>query len=207
MKDENGSSPSQTWSSINKLIEERKPRKDLSLLLECMGDKAVVYFRGDPDSFEAVWDESNGWLRYDPSNALHKGIRPSLHIRLNVLVFDNEFVLSNRIAFWEMGVHTFKRLLKLRDDYGLDRWIYEIERLDNDDAEPHYAILPHRKIDDDQKVSFACLPYLALPTLDCRTLGIQHCSHCNDYSCGDNTSDRGVPPIASKPDPECDGRR
>jgi hypothetical protein len=79
-----------------------------------------------------------------------------------VVISENNGVVHNRAAYWEMGVATFKTLCRLRDRRGLDDWLYCIERLDADDAEPGYSIEMDRKLDPELRSKLACVPRICL---------------------------------------------
>jgi hypothetical protein len=154
--------PAQTWQSCQELVNARAVHPD-SLVLQRQGDTAVVVFAGEPFAFEAVWEEANGWVPWNPHHDLHRTIEPCLRILINcVVISENNGVVHNRAAYWEMGVATFKTLCRLRDRRGLDDWLYCIERLDADDAEPGYSIEMDRKLDPELRSKLACVPRICL---------------------------------------------
>jgi hypothetical protein len=159
------SSPSQTWETIAKQIEQRhEPSSDV-LVLKKQGDGVTVAFVDEPFAFEAVWEESNGWVPFNEPYVLHQNSQPALRILINVAVISKPNRKTKPTPmYWEMGTDTFKKLVRLREKYGLDDWLYSIERLDDDDAEPGYEILPDGKMDSEMKNHIAVLPRICLAT-------------------------------------------
>jgi hypothetical protein len=105
------------------------------------GDKVVGAFRGEPFAREVVWTGER-YETYDP--AVHTDKRPSLRVMLNFFVPD-----EGDMKVIEGGTNWFKDVLKVRDKYGLDKWLFEIERHgDAGDPKTTYSILPEEKLDD-----------------------------------------------------------
>lgn len=56
----------------------------------------------------------------------------------------------------EGGTTWFKDVIKVRDKYGLEKWLFEIERHgDSGDPKTTYSILPEEKIDDELRAKIA----------------------------------------------------
>ncbi|MBN2530804.1 MAG: hypothetical protein JXR76_30735, partial [Deltaproteobacteria bacterium] len=56
----------------------------------------------------------------------------------------------------EGGTAWFKDVIKVRDKYGLDKWLFEIERHgDSGDPKTTYSILPEEKTDDELRAVIA----------------------------------------------------
>lgn len=108
------------------------------------GDKIIGAFVGEPYAREVHW----GGERYEKCQGdgcphCAGGKRPSLRVMLNFFVPD-----EGEMKIIEGGTAWFKDVLKVRDKYGLDKWLFEIVR-HGDDGDPKatYSILPERQID------------------------------------------------------------
>ena len=109
--------------------------------LAANGDKVVGAFVGEPFAREVVWTGER-YETFDP--AVHTDKRPSLRVMLNFFV-----PAESDMKVIEGGTVWFKDVLKVRDKYGLDKWLFEIERHgDAGDPKTTYSILPEEKIDD-----------------------------------------------------------
>lgn len=156
----------QTWESVIKLVNVKKPQNARELILENYGDQVTVAFVGEPFAFESVWEELDGWVEFDEQHPLHKGVEPALRIRINVIVVNlNGMIINNRVAYWEMDSEFFRELCKLRNKYGLEDWLYTIEKLDEDLIEPQYSLLMYLAISKEQKQQFENLPRINLELL------------------------------------------
>ena len=156
-------SPKHTWETVEKLIEE-KYNEGGKLIIPPYFSSFVV-FRGEPYAYEAVWEDPK-WVPFNNEYALHKDIKPALRVLINVAVVSDS-VIPTLIGykFFEMDVSTFRDLSRLRDKYGLDKWIFQIRSLDEDIASPCYEILPNNKLEGDFKSSVECLPMICLHSL------------------------------------------
>lgn len=110
-------------------------------------DKVVGAFTGDPYARETHWtgeryDECTG----DGCSHCGEGKRPNLRVSMNF------YVLAERdLKIIEGGVTWFKDLIKARDKYGLDKWLFEIERHGAaGDPKTSYTILPEEKLTPEQ---------------------------------------------------------
>ena len=108
------------------------------------GDKVVGAFCGDPHAREVHWTGE----RYEEcagEGCFHckGGKRPTLRVMLNFYV-----PAEGAMKIIEGGVTWFKNVLKVRDKYGLDKWLFEIERHgEAGDSKTRYSVLPEEKID------------------------------------------------------------
>ena len=156
--------PAQNWETVIELVKQRNTLPQDVLLLRDAGDTAVVAFTGEPFAFEAVWEESNGWVPFDRQKDLHKNTEPALRILINVVVKTSNPIVEFTPRYWEMDVDTFKRLLALRKNYGLDDWLFRIVRFDDTDAAPCYGIRVDEQIYAELKAFLASLPRICLAT-------------------------------------------
>lgn len=109
--------------------------------LAANGDKVVGAFVGEPFAREVVWTGER-YETFDP--AVHTDKRPSLRVMLNFFVpAESDMKVIEGSTVW------FKDVLKVRGKYGLDKWLFEIERHgDAGDPKTTYSIMPEEKIDD-----------------------------------------------------------
>src|SRR3972149_197301 len=95
--------------------------------LKDQGDKVVGAFCGEPLVRRVHWSERN--QRYaecdgDKCGACANGAKPSVRALLNFYV-----PTEKAMKVIEAGVVVLKEILKVRQKYGLDKWLFEIERL------------------------------------------------------------------------------
>jgi hypothetical protein len=106
-------------------------------------DKIIGAFVGDPLPREVHWTGE----RYDECTGAGcapcgEGKRPSLRVSMNFYV-----PAERAMKIIEGGVTWFKDLLKARDKYGLDKWLFEVERHGAaGDTKTSYTILPEEKL-------------------------------------------------------------
>lgn len=112
------------------------------------GDKVVGAFCGEPFPREVVWTGER-YETYDPD--VHSGKQPSLRVMLNFFVpAEGEMKVIEGSTVW------FKDVLRVRDKYGLDKWLFEIERHGEAwDRKTCYTILPEAKIDAEMRDEIA----------------------------------------------------
>jgi len=114
------------------------------------GDKIVGAFCGEPYAREVIWTGER-YEQFDENNSAHQGKRPSLRVMLNFYV-----PAEGAMKVIEGGTVWFKDVLKVRDKYGLDKWLFEIERHgDAGDPKTTYSILPEEKLDDEMRARIA----------------------------------------------------
>jgi hypothetical protein len=129
------------WESASRLADEHTNQGGIFIRLAANGDKVVGAFVGEPFAREVVWTGER-YETFDP--AVHTDKRPSLRVMLNFFV-----PAESGMKVIEGGTVWFKDVLKVRDKYGLDKWLFEIERHgDAGDPKTTYSILPEEKIDD-----------------------------------------------------------
>ncbi|MDF1524263.1 MAG: hypothetical protein P1P87_15785, partial [Trueperaceae bacterium] len=158
------------------LADKHANQGGIFIRLAANGDKVVGAFCGEPFAREVVWTGER-YETYDP--AVHTDKRPSLRVMLNFFVPD-----EGDMKVIEGGTVWFKDVLKVRDKYGLDKWLFEIERHgDAGDPKTTYSILPEEKIDDELRGQIAGAELHDLAAL----------------SSGDANADKGGDKPASKP--------
>lgn len=129
------------WESASRLADKHTNQGGIFIRLAANGDKVVGAFVGEPFAREVVWTGER-YETFDP--AIHTDKRPSLRVMLNFFV-----PAESDMKVIEGGTVWFKDVLKVRDKYGLDKWLFEIERHgDAGDPKTTYSILPEEKIDD-----------------------------------------------------------
>ena len=135
---------SNAWDQAANLADKHANQGGMFVKLANDGDKVVGVFVGDPHAREVVWT-GEGYEPYDENSAAHKGKRASLKVALNF--FD---VAEGGMRVFELNNTTFRDLVRLRDKYGLDRWVFEIERQGaKGDPRTRYSILPEHEIGAD----------------------------------------------------------
>lgn len=133
---------SQTWSSVEKRVKDYEEESSDLLTIE-PDMHVVVAFVGEPWAYDAFWnDNMNQWVSW--ATAMVKSPEPALRIRLNVWKKETECM-----KIWDMDVKSFRQVLKMREKYGLDKWLFEIHRLDDDPAMSDYTVLPEARLDDE----------------------------------------------------------
>jgi hypothetical protein len=136
------------WDRARSLAEQHANQGGIFVRLTNNGDKIVGAFCEEPFAREVVWTGER-YETYDP--AVHTDKRPSLRVMLNFFVPDED-----AMKVIEGGTVWFKDVLKVRDKYGLDKWLFEIERHgESGDPKTTYSILPEEKIDDGMRARIA----------------------------------------------------
>jgi len=140
------------WARIVERLDKMGAKAaDHLALIE--GDKVVVVFLGEPWAYEAAWhDERKQWVPIHRSPA---PVDPALRIRINVYI-----PAMGKLKWWEMDTDTFGRLFDIRERYGIDKWMFEIEAVDvsPDGASGVYSILPEAKLDAPDLLRIASRP-------------------------------------------------
>jgi len=119
------------------------------------GDKIVGAFCGEPKMRRVVWTGS-GYEDFDPGNPNHNDLRPGIRAKLNFYVPSEA---SMKII--EGGGVWFETLLKVRAKYGLENWLFEVER-HGTGTDTKYTIMPEEKISDELKKEIAQTDLLEL---------------------------------------------
>ncbi|ACY13265.1 hypothetical protein [Haliangium ochraceum] len=133
---------SRAWNTAKEMADKHANAGGIFIRLTDSGDKIVGAFLGDPYPREVVWTGQRYEL-FDENDPAHQSKRPSLRVMLNFYV-----PADDAVKIIEGGTAWFKDVLKVRDKYGLDRWLFEIERHGGPgDPKTSYTILPEEKID------------------------------------------------------------
>lgn len=164
------------WGTASRLADKHANQGGIFVRLTSNGDKIVGAFCGEPFAREVVWTGER-YETYDPS--VHTDKCPSLRVMLNFFV-----PAEGDMKVIEGGTVWFKDVLKVRDKYGLDKWLFEIERHgEAGDPKTTYSILPEEKLDDDLRGQIAGAELHDLAAL----------------SSGDANADKGGDKPAGKP--------
>ncbi len=118
--------------------------------------KFVGAFVGEPFAREAVWTGER-YETFDP--AIHTDKRPILRVMLNFFV-----PAESAMKVIEGGTVWFKDVLKVRDRYGLDKWLFEIDyQREVGDERTICSIMPEKKIDNAMRARIRTMPIFDLP--------------------------------------------
>lgn len=147
---------SNAWDKAKGLADKHTSSGGIFVRLANDGDKVVGAFLGDPLAREVHWtgeryEECPGAENKCSHCAESK--RPSLRVSMNFYV-----PAEKAVKVIEGGSTWFKDLLKCRDKYGLDRWLFEVERHGaSGDPKTSYTILPDERLTDEQRGQLAGL--------------------------------------------------
>lgn len=132
------------WAETQEKAERQSEKGGIFVRLKDNGNKVVGAFCGDPFAKEVVWTGQR-YEEFDPANPAHKGERVSLKVSLNFFV-----PTEGKMKVIEGSAAFFKSIVKVKEKYGLDNWLFEIERQgDAGDPKTKYSILPEEKINTD----------------------------------------------------------
>jgi hypothetical protein len=141
---------STAWDMATSMADKHANSGGIFVRLAANGDKIIGAFCGEPYAREVIWTGER-YEQFDENNSAHQGKRPSLRVMLNFFV-----PTENAMKVIEGGTVWFKDVLKVRDKYGLDKWLFEIERHgDAGDPKTTYSILPEEKLDDEMRARIA----------------------------------------------------
>lgn len=106
------------------------------------GDKVIGAFVGDPYAREVHWSgERYVSCMGDGCSFCEGNKKPTLRISMNFYV-----AAEKSLKVIEGGIVWFKDLLKVKEKYGLDKWLFEIERHgEAGNSKTTYTILPEEK--------------------------------------------------------------
>lgn len=141
---------STAWDMATSMADKHANSGGIFVRLAANGDKIIGALCGEPYAREVIWTGER-YEVFDENNSAHQGKRPSLRVMLNFFV-----PAENAMKVIEGGTVWFKDVLKVRDKYGLDKWLFEIERHgDAGDPKTTYSILPEEKLDDEMRARIA----------------------------------------------------
>jgi len=135
---------SNAWEQAEELTKKHAEQGGIFVRLANNGDKVVGAFCGEPFAREVHWTgERYGECTGEGCSYCGTGKKPSLRVMLNFYV-----PAENAMKVYEGGTRWFKDLLKVRGKYGLDSWLFEVERHgEAGSTKTTYSILPEVKID------------------------------------------------------------
>ena len=132
---------SNAWDHAAGMADKHASSGGVFVRLANDGERVVGAFCGEPHPREVVWADDH-YEDFDPK--LHDGKRPTLRVAINFFV-----PAENAMKVYEGGTVWFKDVLKLRAKYGLDKWLFEIQRHgEAGNPKTKYSILPEEKIDE-----------------------------------------------------------
>jgi hypothetical protein len=133
----------QSWDKVKELADKHMGKGGIFVRLVNDGEAVVGAFCGEPFAREVIWNGGR-CETYDASNIGHNGKQPRLRVTLNFYV-PEEGVMK----VVEGGSKWFRDILKLRTNYGLDKWLFEIKRHGNiGDTKTTYSTSIFKQIDD-----------------------------------------------------------
>jgi hypothetical protein len=133
------------WNAAEELTEKHmNANSGLFVRLANDRDKVVGVFLGEPYARETHWiGERYELCTGEGCRLCAEGTRASLRVALNLYV-----PAEGQVKVMEGSASWFKDVMKARTKYGLDKWMFEIERQGAaGDPKTKYSILPEEKID------------------------------------------------------------
>lgn len=121
------------------------------------GDKALVVIeltkngQDHLDCTEQYWNEKLD--KNEPYTKEHKaeGKRANPRYTFNVYLLSqgngDKMKEVNERKLWSTNAKTFMTVLKVRDKYGLGKWVFEVERKGKKKTRSDYQIMPEKEID------------------------------------------------------------
>lgn len=141
------------WDQAKAISETQSSGGGLFVRLKNDKEKVSGVFVGDPVMSHIVWTGTKTEA-YDKRRHSELGIKPKLQVLLNF--YD---VASGSMRVYECGSRVLKDLVKLREKYGFEKWVFEIGRDGAPgDTQTKYAILPDRQIDAALAAKIAATP-------------------------------------------------
>jgi len=137
------------WQHTEDLVAKHTPKPSPWLRLTDDGDKALVIFLGEPYPWEI---EAAGLVRLFPA--------------INVALYE-----SSRVETWEVkafacDIPLFKDLIRVRDKYNLDAWVFEIQRHGGSfDPSATWSLLPEQQLSPEERQNLSTLPLHDLEAL------------------------------------------
>ncbi len=114
------------------------------------GDAALLAFCGEPFSREVVW-VGNHYEAYDPR--YHIGMRASPRLMINIYLPG-----ADTMRIMEGGIRWLHALCKIRKEYDLNAWIFEVKRHgEAGDPRAVHTLTPERKISPAEHRAIASL--------------------------------------------------
>lgn len=139
------------WDKTEEIVEKHDKESGQWIKLVNDGDKVVGVILGEPAPRETYF--VNGKF-VEPGSKEAAGVKPSLRVMLNIALLE-----TKEVKIIEVGVVTFKDLIKVREKYGLEKWAFEICRHGaKGDKKTTYSVLPECQLTAEQQKEFAALP-------------------------------------------------
>ena len=140
------------WDRTEEMAKKHEQGASTWLKFLNDGDKAVVVVLGEPFPREVCFVDGK-YIPYD-EKLRSQGLKPTLRVALNVMLWG-----TREVKVLELGVTSFKDLMRVRQKYGLDRWAFEIERHGAaKDPKTTYSILPEHQLTAEQQAQVQALP-------------------------------------------------
>jgi len=131
------------WDQAEQMAEKHASQGGLFVKLANDGDSVIGAFCGEPCAREVVWNGER-YDPYDPDNDAHTGVKPASRFSMNFFA-----PAESAMKVIEGSRAWFTDVLKVRKKYGLDKFLFEIERHGAaGDTKTSYSILPDAKIDE-----------------------------------------------------------
>ncbi|MFI5298644.1 MAG: hypothetical protein ACHREM_11140 [Polyangiales bacterium] len=142
------------WNEVKALAEKVANSGGIFVRLANNGDKVVGAFCGDPYARQSIWlgDHTE---TFDPTNPAHRGAdkKPSLKVAINFYV-----PAEGAMKVIEVGTQTFRDVVKCRDKFPFNTWMFEIERHgEAGSAKTKYSVLPDTQMDAATKSKVAAV--------------------------------------------------
>ncbi len=147
------------WEQTEELAKKHDADSSTWLKLANDEDKAVVVFLGEPYPREVSFVDG----KYVPADDAVRaaGHKVSLRVAYNVVLVD-----TGEVKVLEQGVMFFKDLVRVREKYGLEKWVFEVQRHGAaKDPKTTYSILPERQLTAEERKTFQAVELLDLPKL------------------------------------------
>ena len=129
------------WDKAKELADKHASQGGVFARLQNDGDKIVGAFCGEPFAREVFWTGEKYEL-YCENDPEHKGKKPTLRVMINFYV-----PAEKAMRVFEGGTVWFNDLMKVRDKYGLDSYLFEMERRGAaKDPKTKYVLLPDEPI-------------------------------------------------------------
>jgi hypothetical protein len=149
-----------TWDKAKETADSYKSG-GMFLRLADDGEKFVGAFVGEPCVRELFYDEkTKTYEKYSPAHK-EAGKKPSAKFSINVYqpAKKGEKGAEPRACrIFEMSAITFKDLLKVKEKYGLDKWMFEVSREGKKgSSKTTYHILPEEKLSAEEREEIEAL--------------------------------------------------
>jgi hypothetical protein len=143
---------SDAWDQAKEIVDQHAASGGIFVKLVNDGDKVSGCFVGSPYIREVVWTGER-YEPFDEDDSKQKGKRSTLRLAINFYV-----PAENTMKVIELSSSAIKDVFKLRDKYGFDSSLFEIERNGGPgDPKTKYRILPDGPITAGMRADMADL--------------------------------------------------